>query len=447
VRSCFIIMLFGAAGLWVGPAAPAHAQAGAAAGDTLVFEQVGDRPPDANDLAFDGAGALWAIDADVWRLPPGATAWEEVALVPASYILPLGADTLLVGFNAVRRSLDGGETFEEVYDEGEALFEAPASGVLLTGTRVGSGVAFSHDRGATWAEGQIDSGSWIPDAHAFAELPPGHADAGRLVAGCTGGLSYSDDGGVTWAKSSLWEDSGRYYVTSVAVGVDGRVYAAFVELGVAGTQVAVSEDGGATYEVVYGFGVPVGSEARIVALPGGADPAVGVVVLVEFDGSVWRSDDAAASWRQVGQIPFVDPFPSSSLEDAVLGVDGRLYVAGGKSGPEDEWVYRTTEPVVTAQEPGAPGETGVVLEVAPNPFRGEATVTFEVSAPSRVRLAVYDVLGREVAVLADGPFAPGRYEAAFDGGSLAAGLYLVEARAESAAGARRTSAERVTLVR
>jgi hypothetical protein len=259
------------------------------------------------------------------------------------------------------------------------------------------------------------------------------------VAGCTGGLSYSDDGGRTWQKSSLWEDSARYYVTSVAVGVDGRVYAAFSEVGVAGTQVARSDDGGATYEVAYGFGVPVGTDNWVVAVPGGPDPEVGVVLVVQHDGSVWRSDDAAASFRRVGQVPVGSP---PRMDDVLVGPDGRLYAGTTRSGDAEGWVWRTTEPVVTAQEPGAPGKTGVVLEVAPNPFRSEATVTLTLSRPSEVAVAVYDVLGREVAVLHEGPLPPGSHALRFDAGELPGGVYVVRAVAGEASVARR-----LTLVR
>jgi hypothetical protein len=74
-------------------------------------------------------------------------------------------------------------------------------------------------------------------------------------------------------------------------------------------------------------------------------------------------------------------------------------------------------------------------------------VPFEVSAAVRVRLTVYDVLGREVAVLADGTYQPGRYEAVFDGGGLAAGLYFVQARVASGARAGHLYVARVMLVR
>jgi hypothetical protein len=138
----------------------------------LAFERVGDRPISANDLAFEEDGTLWAIRSYVWRLPPGGTAWEEVTLVSGSYILPLDPDTLLAGNHHVLRSLDGGQTWVEVSDDGEQLFEAPASGTLLAGMRTSTGVLYSHDRGATWAPGQINTGTWSPFAEAFAEIPP-----------------------------------------------------------------------------------------------------------------------------------------------------------------------------------------------------------------------------------------------------------------------------------
>ncbi len=62
----------------------------------------------------------------------------------------------------------------------------------------------------------------------------------------------------------------------------------------------------------------------------------------------------------------------------------------------------------------------------PNPFRDAATLTLTV--PERagpLRLAVYDVLGREVTVLAEGVLTPGEHALTLDGAGLPSGLYLV----------------------
>jgi hypothetical protein len=65
----------------------------------------------------------------------------------------------------------------------------------------------------------------------------------------------------------------------------------------------------------------------------------------------------------------------------------------------------------------------------PNPFAGTTTLNYELAAAGTVRLAVYDVLGRELAVLADGHHEAGRYTAVLDGRDLPAGIYLVRMNA------------------
>lgn len=60
----------------------------------------------------------------------------------------------------------------------------------------------------------------------------------------------------------------------------------------------------------------------------------------------------------------------------------------------------------------------------PNPFNPVTTIRYVLPVPERVRLVVYDVLGREVAVLVDGVKATGRHEAHFDAIGLSGGVYV-----------------------
>ncbi|NBC15796.1 MAG: T9SS type A sorting domain-containing protein [Bacteroidetes bacterium] len=52
------------------------------------------------------------------------------------------------------------------------------------------------------------------------------------------------------------------------------------------------------------------------------------------------------------------------------------------------------------------------------------TIRYALPEPTRVRLAVYDLLGREVATLADGLKPAGRHEAIFEASGLPSGVYL-----------------------
>ncbi|OZC04397.1 T9SS type A sorting domain-containing protein [Rubricoccus marinus] len=103
-------------------------------------------------------------------------------------------------------------------------------------------------------------------------------------------------------------------------------------------------------------------------------------------------------------------------------------------------LYTADPPPVSGEPtPGASGE--IALTVAPNPARGAATVRLALTAPEAVRVRVLDMLGREVATLAEGPQASGDMALRLPG-DLASGVYAVEA----VAGERRMT-RLVTVVR
>ena len=60
----------------------------------------------------------------------------------------------------------------------------------------------------------------------------------------------------------------------------------------------------------------------------------------------------------------------------------------------------------------------------PNPFNPTTTIAFDVPALHQVELAVYDVIGRRVAMLVDGVLAAGRHEATWQAGKLPSGTYF-----------------------
>jgi hypothetical protein len=74
----------------------------------------------------------------------------------------------------------------------------------------------------------------------------------------------------------------------------------------------------------------------------------------------------------------------------------------------------------------------------PNPFNPTTAISYHLpagqtglSAVSDVKLIVYDILGRGVAVLVNERKAPGKYEVTFDAAGLASGVYLYRLTAGS----------------
>jgi serine protease AprX len=87
-------------------------------------------------------------------------------------------------------------------------------------------------------------------------------------------------------------------------------------------------------------------------------------------------------------------------------------------------------------------DAGAAPEIAlgqnvPNPFAAGTTIEFALSAPAEVELAVYDVTGREVARLADGPMETGSHRVAWDASGLASGVYLYRLQAGTEVQTRR----------
>ena len=78
----------------------------------------------------------------------------------------------------------------------------------------------------------------------------------------------------------------------------------------------------------------------------------------------------------------------------------------------------------------------------PNPFNPSTEIAFALPEATDVRLVVYDLLGREVARLVDGPLGAGRHAARFDAAQLASGVYLYRIEAGAF-----TATRRMTLVK
>jgi hypothetical protein len=121
--------------------------------------------------------------------------------------------------------------------------------------------------------------------------------------------------------------------------------------------------------------------------------------------------------------------------DLVLGHDAE-FLAECRRTPSDpttttEATWWTSRVVVVPAATGTPAEPSPGAAVAslgalfPNPARGAVRVPFALAEAADVRLAVLDVLGREVAVLLDGPQPAGPRGVTWDPAGLPAGLYVV----------------------
>jgi hypothetical protein len=67
----------------------------------------------------------------------------------------------------------------------------------------------------------------------------------------------------------------------------------------------------------------------------------------------------------------------------------------------------------------------------PNPFNPSTSIKYYVAQTSKVRLSVFDLLGKETVILVNTTLEPGSYTAHFDAKDLPSGIYLYRLQAGS----------------
>ncbi|HYE94756.1 MAG TPA: T9SS type A sorting domain-containing protein, partial [Rubricoccaceae bacterium] len=174
----------------------------------------------------------------------------------------------------------------------------------------------------------------------------------------------------------------------------------------------------------YSHGRAISGDGRVIA---GAPPLGGCLQ----EHFLWTEQTGLRTLRSVLEDHGIDlaGWTSLSIGSKGLSYDGRVIVGSGinPEGNREAWrVELPPWPVATEPEPPA---APLTLAVTPNPSRGAATLTLTPRLPGAVRVAVYDVLGREVALLHTGSLAAGSHTFSLGSAALPPGVYFVRAEA------------------
>ena len=435
----------------------AVAQVGVSVPDTLVFERIG--PPEvtvnANNVAFD-ADTVHVLYADVavrrtLRGSDWTTGWSPSFVSSRNTgkgDLRFDPDGVIYqgreGFK-YDRSDNRGRTWTRADYPGTVFpLRTPGGALLGTWNEVGYGVARSEDNGATWTPVPYLPGNDSGIPYVYHVLPPAAGRAAPRIVACGRlALAYSDDDGRTWTATDVsYAVLCRSMVRVEGGPHDGALLAQVDDFRGPSPRAGIwrTTDGAAWERVGQVF--EDGTTVYLAAGPGG--------VVLGWDKThdrVSGSDDGGATWRLLtATLSGVGAGSHLNiLKDLEVGPDGHVYAATSRpfaSWRGGEGLYRSVAPVVAvAEEPGAPVPSPMRVSVRPNPAGQRAEVVLTLAEARPVRVSVFDVQGREVAVVLDGVALAGEQRLPVDTSGWPAGVYVVRA----SAGLRVASAQLVVV--
>jgi hypothetical protein len=296
---------------------------------------------------------------------------------------------------------------------GENLYAATMNGVFR-----------SSSRGESWE--RINSG--LSDTTAYYVSTTPNATGGTSLwttvspSWGVGGLFLSTNGGTNWSPTGLQNP----YICSIVVDGKNVFASSGGDYSGGGTLAGIflSTDDGTSWKKV--------SPLRAYTVAVAPNPAGGTYLFAgTYESGVYASCDLGASWRAVNVgLPQRDYGVFTKVSS--LAVFGQDLYAATQTGV---WRWPLSEMITDVE----PEESEVpqgwrLFQNYPNPFNPATTIRFTIAGvaalsgsegpATNVRLAVYDLLGREVAVLVDDEMKSGVYQAEFDGTKFSSGVYI-----------------------
>jgi photosystem II stability/assembly factor-like uncharacterized protein len=331
---------------------------------------------------------------------------RDTGIVTGSYILQ--SSTMFEMASVILRTFDGGSTWiTERRQDYEYIFDLrmldPDTGfaigvtVDLSAGMLKSRFLTTADGGKNWRIVENKLPATIYYSMDFTDSKTG------WLAGESGLIQKTTDGGLTW----------KGYRTGL-----NNVYFQAVDFSDSKHGWAVGSGGIAVYSAD-------GGEKWTRLEAGTSDDLYGLFAVdyrtvwaIGAGGTVLNTLDGGLTWERQ---------PTGSRE-ALLDVYFPTFGTGWAVG-ENGCIIKTTGGTTAVRDglEAASGQPGrfQLYQNYPNPFNPETTILFSLPKEGEITLKVFDLLGREVAALAQGRRQAGMHRIPFHAGGLASGVYLV----------------------
>lgn len=351
--------------------------------------------------------------------------------------------TILAGTNyGVHKSDDNGVSWSQTSFNVTQPVHAMTSSVdvLLAGTSSGHGVYYSTNNGTTWIQSSLNNKvvrslgtSLDPSPHVYAgtnsfgvykstnygfnwtQTTLNNRDVYSLAvsencifAGTTNsnGVYVSDNDGSSWSLTSL--NNQNVYALAVTLPPTNYVYA--------GTSNGVfrSTNNGSTWtQTLHNY---------IKALLVRGDS----VFAGTASSGIFLSTNYGVNWSQLNQgLGNGNATSIGSFCKTSFNAPNTNYEFAGCDGASGTGIYRISVSftAITTLTSEAPSRF-LLGQNYPNPFNPITNIKFQIPNSADVKLAVFDITGREIETLVNEALQPGTYEADWEASKYSSGIYL-----------------------
>jgi photosystem II stability/assembly factor-like uncharacterized protein len=331
-----------------------------------------------------------------WSLIESSDSAGSLFATAVTYGLEMDDDTLYAATSkGLIRSIDGGRHFEFVLSEGAVISHLVIhDGKIFANTS--KKFYRSADHGKTW------------DSTAISGIKGMAADGDQMVYvstnkknPTTGVVLRSRNGGVTWDTTNL-QSSYVYFIGSTG----GNIFASTID------GMYYSNDSGAHWNLSQG----------LQKTKWGIFKSIGKCIVFS-NGTSYISRDSGKTFQKLMQVPQGLSIHSMLVFDSLV-VAGCAY----------DGVWTTTPDVLLdVKNPfaGATPRQFLLMNNYPNPFNPQTTIAYELPERSRIRLAIYNLLGQEISVLEQKIAEAGHRTTVWDASRMPSGVYFYRLDAAS----------------
>ncbi len=354
-------------------------------------------------------------DSGLWVSEDTGKTWKPVGFSGINVVSFCAKDSLLLAgtlVNGIFLSTDTGQSWV-LLDSTVGFYEVPAmaikGNIFFAGSTIPPFVFRSTDKGRSWKNCEISTwplGSFfVSDSFIFAgagiDLSSSvSSDEGLTWNYCNGDIfdAFASVGNSIFAASNrasehhLWHNDGKGWKWDQRKGE------------------GITDTGAITCMVAHGNDLFVGTSTY----PG--------------SGYIYRSTDSGDSWQNVSEGM------DSNARITSLAILGDYIIAGDEN---DGMIRRILSDFDKSEVNNSSPPAMTLSQNAPNPASVSTAFSYTLPYSEEVRVGLYDVMGREVRVLASGRVDAGTHFVTIDAETLAPGVYYYRIEAASGVATRR----------